>query len=226
MRHSGWGVVSFSVPVSILILIWFWFALRLSWGWSKCSDAFLLSFVSDNATANMKLIKWLPHFLPANALIVNHLCNGPLGLTDTVTDTVYCMLYTGYWILVNTVRQYLINTVFLPHLCFGLYVGCGPCGHRSKSGMSPTTQSTNCGKDSRSTNCALLRVGTESRESWAWINFWGFAQRTFYTRAMCSSIWSCIAPNTLRRTSRLNTGRRISTYMPQTTKLMIYDYRL
>ena len=49
-------------------------------GWSECCDVFLLSLVSDNATANIKMFKWLSRFLPANGLVVRHGCNGKLAM--------------------------------------------------------------------------------------------------------------------------------------------------
>lgn len=45
-------------------------------GWSHSGETLLLSFVSDMATANLKMIKWLQQSLPPNTLLCHHFCLG------------------------------------------------------------------------------------------------------------------------------------------------------
>lgn len=44
-------------------------------GWRKAFDVFILGLVSDGAPANLKMPRWLQKCLPANALLLHHVCD-------------------------------------------------------------------------------------------------------------------------------------------------------
>lgn len=44
-------------------------------GWCKAFDVFILGLVSDGAPANLKMARWLRQNLPANALLLHHVCD-------------------------------------------------------------------------------------------------------------------------------------------------------